>query len=127
LISVAYITANSFYPRASSMSDLFCEPSAEEKSAVGDLTGKRISIFWDGDSVFFSAKIVNFDKAANVHNVKYDNDDTGDLYPETLDKQPWKIWTGTEQEFSAYNLMKVEVENCGIFYSSINFSYFIMV
>ena len=91
------------------MADLFCEPSAEQLVATAGLVGKRISLWWDGDAIFFSAKVVDFDAAGNTHNVRYDNDDTYELYPETLNKQPWKIWTGSEDEFRAYNKLRVEV------------------
>ena len=92
------------------MADLFCEPTAEQLTSTVGLTGKRISLWWDGDAVFFSAKVVDYEAAGNVHNVRYDNDDTYELYPETLSKQPWKIWTGSEEEFRAYNKLKVEVK-----------------
>ena len=100
------------------MADLFCEPSAAQQVAKSGLVGRRISLWWDGDAVFFSAKVIAFDTAANVHNVRYDNDDTSELYPEVLSKQPWKIWNGNEEDFKAYNLLKVEVNI--IMYSSSN-------
>jgi hypothetical protein len=100
------------------MADLFCEPSAAQQVAKSGLVGKRISLWWDGDAVFFPAKVIAFDAAANVHSVRYDNDDTSELYPEILSRQPWKIWSGNEEDFKAYNLLKVEVNI--ILYSSSN-------
>ena len=93
------------------MADLFSEPSAEQRAARSGLIGKRISLWWDGDAVFFPAKVIDFDETANIHNVRYDNDDTHELYPETLSKQPWKIWNGGEEDFKTYNKRKVEVTN----------------
>lgn len=91
------------------MADLFCEPSAELLVSTTEIIGKRISLWWDGDAIFFSAKVVDYDATASVHNVRYDNDDTYEIYPETLSKQPWKIWGGNEDEFRAYNKLIVEV------------------
>lgn len=91
------------------MADLFSEPSAEQRAAKSGLIGKRISLWWDGDAVFFPAKVIDFDEKAGIHNVRYDNDDTHELYPETLSKQPWKIWSGGEEDFKTYNKIKVEV------------------
>lgn len=91
------------------MADLFCEPTAEQRAAKSGLIGKRISLWWDGDAVFFPAKVIDYDAAAGIHNVRYENDETLELYPEVLNKQPWKIWTGGEEQFKAYNKLKVEV------------------
>lgn len=92
------------------MTDLFCEPTAEQRAAKSGLIGKRISLWWDGDAVFFPAKVIDYDAAAGIHNVRYENDETLELYPEVLTKQPWKIWTGGEEQFKAYNKLKVEVQ-----------------
>ena len=95
------------------MTYLFCEPTAEQRAAKSGLIGKRISLWWDGDAVFFPARVVDYDAAAGIHNVRYENDETLELYPEVLNKQPWKIWTGGEEQFRAYNKRKVEVSDVG--------------
>jgi hypothetical protein len=90
------------------MSDMFCEPGGEQQFYTTELIGKRIAIFWDGDDTYFSAMVISFNLTENKHYVRYDNDDTSDLYPEALDDQPWKIWGGNEDEFLKYNEKKME-------------------
>jgi hypothetical protein len=90
------------------MADLFSEPGGEQQFYTTELIGKRIAIFWDGDDTYFSAMVVSYNLTENQHYVKYDNDDTSDLYPEALDNQPWKIWGGNEDEFLKYNEKKME-------------------
>ena len=83
--------------------DQFRDPTADELVATNELIGHRINIWWDGDFVFYPCKITGYQEEDNMHLVKYDNDDTGPMYPELLSKQPWKIWNGTDEEFDAYN------------------------
>lgn len=90
------------------MADLFCEPGGEQQFSTTELIGKRIAIFWDGENTYFSATVISFNLTESKHYVRYDNDDTSDLYPEILNDQPWKIWGGSEDEFLSYNEKKME-------------------
>ena len=85
------------------MTDLFRDPSPDELQSYSALVGTRISIWWDGDNVFYPCKVVEFDDVAKQHVVKYDNDENGSLSSEILGNQPWKVWEGTDEEFDAYN------------------------
>ena len=81
----------------------FFPPRAEENNATRALVGRRISIYWDGDRVFFPAKVLDYRDSDGKHVVKYDNDADGDVYDELLRGQKWRIWRGTDAEFDAFN------------------------
>jgi len=92
------------------MASKFVEPSPEEKSATRALIGRRVNIWWDGDQVFYPAKVVDFQDTDGAHLVKYDNDDEGAVCPEILNTQPWQIWDGSDEEFEAYNQVELQVK-----------------
>jgi hypothetical protein len=89
--------------------DLFIDPSPAEKVATDGLIGRRVNIWWDGDNVFYPGKIVGYQSTDGAHQVKYDNDDEGPVCAEQLSKQPWKLWSGTEADFDAYNQAQLQV------------------
>lgn len=92
------------------MSSHFRDPTPDELAAsAGDLVGRRISLWWDGDEVFYPCKVVSFDESTGVINVKYDNDDAGPICEEKLENQAWKIWTGTDEDFEVYNRENTKV------------------
>ena len=91
--------------------DRFIDPTPEEQEATHGLIGRRINIWWDGDQVFYPGKIVGYQDADNMHQLKYDNDDEGPVCTEQLSKQPWKIWNGNDEEFDAYNQAQLQVRS----------------
>jgi hypothetical protein len=92
------------------MSASFRDPTAEEVASSGEsLVGRRISLWWDGDQVFYPCRVVSFDSNSGIINVKYDNDDGGPICEERLENQAWKIWSGTDEEFEVYNQEKIQV------------------
>jgi hypothetical protein len=84
------------------MADRFVDPSPAEKVATMGIVGRIVSIWWDGDNVFYPGKVVGYQKNDGKHQVMYDNDDKGAVSKEKLSKQPWKIWDGEEEEYAAY-------------------------
>jgi hypothetical protein len=83
------------------MSSQFRSPTAEEKASKGELIGKRISIFWDGDNVFYPGVISGYDEKADNFSVIYDEGNDGEVYTEDLRASTWKIWEGTDEEYAA--------------------------
>lgn len=79
--------------------EYFTDPTPEEVSSGPTLIGNIINIFWDGDNVFYPAKVIRYDQGANTYWVLYENDATGQEYEENLSKSQWKIWRSTEEEF----------------------------
>jgi hypothetical protein len=100
-----------YEPFVDIMSASFRDPTPEEAASSGEiLVGRRISLWWDGDEVFYPCKVISFDSNSDIINVKYDNDDSGPICEERLGNQSWKIWTGTDEEFEVYNQEKIQVE-----------------
>ena len=98
------------------MASKFVEPSHQERSsAPRSLVGRRISIWWDGDNVFYPAKVVDYQESDGAHVVKYDNDDGGALTAEILSTQQWQIWDGSDEEFDAYNQVHQQVISRRVF------------
>ncbi len=44
------------------MSDQYRIPTNEEKSQKQDLIGKKITIFWDGDDVYYPGVVKGYDE-----------------------------------------------------------------
>jgi hypothetical protein len=63
------------------------------------LISKRISVYWDGDNVYYPCLVKKYISSSDKHMVVYENDFSGKEYPENLRKQYWKIWTGSEEEY----------------------------
>jgi hypothetical protein len=70
----------------------FRDPTDEEKNIGAHLKDAKITIYWDGDDVFYSGKIVSIVLEHRTVMVLYDNDDTNTLYEEDLQSVRWKIW-----------------------------------
>jgi serine/threonine protein kinase len=78
--------------------DCFRAPSQEVLDAPGQsLVGKRVSVFWSDDLLYYSGRVLSFDQQSGMHLVAYDRD--GEEHEENLGSQPrqgndvpWKIW-----------------------------------
>ena len=81
--------------------DCYRDPNEVESTFTTQLVNRRISIYWDGDDVYYSATVVGYTVRTNTHLIEYDNDD-GTIREEVLNTQSWKIWTGTTAQFQAY-------------------------
>lgn len=68
------------------------------------LVGHHISIFWDGDSVFYPCTVKSYDENSGKHMVLYLNDESGELYDEDLRNSKWRLWEGTEEDFARFGV-----------------------
>jgi hypothetical protein len=75
------------------------DPTDEERQLRHELVGRSISIYWDGDDAYYGGLVVGFDETAGKFKVKYDGDDTGDVYDENFASSKWRITDG-EPDFS---------------------------
>lgn len=73
------------------VNDSFCEPTEEESQWVEELVGRRISVFWDGDQVFYPALVTRYDEAKEKFLILYEGDEGGREYVEDLRNVVWKI------------------------------------
>lgn len=89
------------------MSVLYRLPTAEEKAQKHELVGKRISIFWDGDNVYYPGLVTAYDANGDNFSVVYDEGNPGEVYTEDLRNGTWKIWSGTDEEYAATVELKV--------------------
>ena len=91
------------------MSDMFRQASEADKALTDALSEKIISIYWDGNKEFFEAKVLSYDVSIQKHKVLYFNDDSREIYEESLNsgELQWKIWTGTKEQFDSYLQKKV--------------------
>lgn len=71
--------------------DTFTPPTDEERQWSVNLVGWRISIYWDGDDVFYPALVTKYDNESDKFLVLYENDDTGIQYVEDLRHLTWKL------------------------------------
>lgn len=85
----------------------FESPSATERSYGAELVGSLIVVFWDGDNVYYPAKVVSYENEQDKFNVLYENDDSGGLYSEDLRQSVWKIWRGSHEQMQQYFQNKV--------------------
>lgn len=74
--------------------------------------GKKITIFWDGDVVYYPCTIVGYDGPSDKFLVEYEENNTGERYTEDLRSSNWKIWAGTDAEYAAECENKVTQKNC---------------
>lgn len=86
-------------------------PNQAEINWGPELVGRHISIFWDGDQVYFPCTVVKFDDQRDKIHVLYENDPTGRKYVESLRRTVWKLWKGTEEEYKQLTKPQVSV-NC---------------
>lgn len=89
------------------MSVQYRSPTAEEKTQNHELVGKRISIFWDGDNVYYPGLVTAYDPNGDKFSVVYEESSPGEVYTEDLRSSTWKIWSGTDEEYAATLEMKV--------------------
>lgn len=82
------------------MADLYRFPTREEKQFGQELVGKKITIYWDGDNVFYPCTVIEFDSSNGKFNVEYEENSDGEKYSEDLKTSTWKIWAGTEEEYA---------------------------
>jgi hypothetical protein len=86
------------------MANLFRDATDDDRRLTAELVERIISIYWDGEGKFFEGRILSYDKESNCFHVIYYNDDSGEVYLETLSdpKQLWRVWTGSNDEFEEY-------------------------
>jgi hypothetical protein len=82
-------------------------PTEEEKRQGAGLSGSKIAIWWDGDSMFYPCVVKSYDEKSGKFSVLYEEDNTGEQYEEDLNTSTWKIWAGTEQEYLTERILKV--------------------
>jgi hypothetical protein len=82
------------------MTDFYEIPTSEEKSSDGHLVGARITIYWDGDDAFYPARVMSYDKSQDSYVVFYENDSSGVKYTEDLKRSTWKLWKGSDEDYS---------------------------
>ena len=70
----------------------FRDPMEEEKLNLSALVGQRVAIWWDGDSVFYTCRLLTFNPITSTFMVLYDNDTNNQHYEENLNNSAWKIW-----------------------------------
>ena len=85
----------------------FREVTETEKFGKEELLGRLIKIYWDGDDVFYSAKIKSYNPANDTFMVKYENDDEGPEYEENLRDTIWRISDGTSDDYKLESSSKV--------------------
>ncbi len=79
------------------------DPTYQERMSRHGLVGSQVTIFWDGDCVYFPAKVVAFDESTRCYRVVYLSDLGLNPRPEydedlaNVNKTNllWKIWCGT--------------------------------
>lgn len=76
-------------------------PSPLELTLKNELIGQKITIFWDGDNVYYPAVIVNYNPEDDTFSVLYENDETKEIYKENLRTANWKIWKGSNEEYQS--------------------------
>lgn len=89
------------------MTDSYRFPSRDEKLLGQELIGKKITIFWDGDNVFYPCTVTGFDGSNGKFTVEYEENSSGEKYTEDLKSSSWKIWAGTDEEYAAEREIKV--------------------
>lgn len=89
------------------MSELYRVPTAEEKLQKHELVGRKISIFWDGDNVFYPGIIKGYDEKTDAFSVVYDEGGDEEAYTEDLRTSTWKIWSGSDEEYAKAVEVKV--------------------
>ena len=91
------------------MTDHYRFPTAEEKLLKGDLTGRKISIFWDGDNLYYPGVVSGYNEKNGHYLVTYDENDSDEPYDEDLKNSKWKIWNGSDEDYAQHVAMKVSV------------------
>lgn len=89
------------------MTDAYRFPSRDEKLLGQELIGKKITIFWDGDNVFYPCTVTGYDGSNGKFTVEYEENSSGEKYTEDLKSSTWKIWAGTDEEYAAEIEIKV--------------------
>ncbi len=92
------------------MSDSYRFPTEEEKKLGQQLVGTKISIFWDGDDVFYPSTVRGYDASKGTFSVVYEEDTTEEVYIEDLKVSKWKIWGGTAREYDEERENKVSID-----------------
>lgn len=80
----------------------FESPSATERAYGVELVGQFVGIWWDGDNVFYPARILSYEPEQDKFTVLYENDDSGGQYSEDLHQSVWKIWRGSYEQMQEY-------------------------
>jgi hypothetical protein len=57
----------------------------------GEFVGCNISIFWDGDNVFYPCTVVRYDTETDKFAVRYVNDETNEESIEDLQTSKWQV------------------------------------
>ncbi|RYH25604.1 hypothetical protein EON65_15365 [archaeon] len=73
------------------VNDGFDEPTEEESQWAEELIGHRISVFWDGDQVYYPALVTRYDETKEKFLILYEGDEIGREYVEDLRNAIWKI------------------------------------
>lgn len=68
----------------------------EDRNCGDELSGCKISIYWDGDNVYYPGTVISFDSNSKKHSVVYDNDDSNLEYEEDLLVSQWKVLVNRE-------------------------------
>lgn len=89
------------------MSDQYRLPTSEEKLLKSELIGRKVSIFWDGDDVFYPGTVTGYDAARDSFSVVYDENSSGEVYTEDFKTTTWKLWCGTDEEYAKQIELKV--------------------
>ena len=71
------------------------DPTKEEMKYTDELVNSKVTIFWDGDAMFYNAIVVGYNSLTKLFSVKYENDNTGP-YDENFSTGMWKLWDGTQ-------------------------------
>lgn len=96
------------------ISDGYVTPDPTLLQYGRQLVGERITIYWDGDDVFYPARILDFIEDTNMYKVVYENDESEMIYEENLTTSTWKIWRGSDEEYMKMleNMVSSKRFNC---------------
>lgn len=99
------------YPPLRASPPSFRDATEEERNLREQLVGRRVSIYWEGDSVFYPGKVVDYDEMNQLYKVQYDEGDEPP-YDEDLSNLPrWMIFEGTEADYTAFVQQKVNFDS----------------
>ncbi|CAM9796556.1 unnamed protein product, partial [Phaeothamnion confervicola] len=70
--------------------------SAYQEERGEALVGRRIRIWWDGDSCYYAADVIEYAPETDIYSVQYLNDTQ--LYAEQLDNAQWQIDDNVPQQ-----------------------------
>jgi Lamin-B receptor of TUDOR domain len=87
----------------------FRVPMEEEKISGGQLIGRGVEIYWEGDEVYYTGKIISYDESTRLYMVKYDEGDEEPYEEDLCGSSAWRIYGGDKASYAGYLREKVRM------------------